>query len=87
MTLTPKLPQRLIIDWFFLVLNFHAELQHAPPVPARAARYHSVGGPEVIDIETMLAGDLERPEYSLEELSPGTVVRIQLPDPFTMEYP
>lgn len=39
------------------------------------------------DIETIMAGDPERPEYSLEELSPGAVVRIPLPDPFTMEYP
>ena len=39
------------------------------------------------NLEAMLAGDPERPEYSLEALSPGEVVRIPLPDPFTMEYP
>ena len=39
------------------------------------------------DLEAILAGDPERPEYSLEEMSPGGVARIQLPDPFTMEYP
>ena len=39
------------------------------------------------NIEATLAGDLERPEYSLEEMRPGEVVRIPLPDPFTMEYP
>ena len=39
------------------------------------------------DIETILAGDPERPEFSLEAMSPGAVVRIPLPDPFTMEYP
>ena len=39
------------------------------------------------NIEPMLAGDPERPEYSLDELSPGAAVRIPLPDPFTMEYP
>ena len=39
------------------------------------------------NIEATLAGDPERPEYSLEEMRPGEVVRIPLPDPFTMEYP
>ncbi len=39
------------------------------------------------NLEATLAGDLERPEYSLEEMRPGEVVRIPLPDPFTMEYP
>ena len=39
------------------------------------------------NVEAMLAGDPERPEYSLEGLSPGAVVWIPLPDPFTMEYP
>ena len=39
------------------------------------------------DLETILAGDPERPEFSLEAMSPGAVVRISLPDPFTMEYP
>ena len=39
------------------------------------------------NIEATLAGDPERPEYSLEEMRPGEVVRIPLPDPFTMKYP
>ena len=39
------------------------------------------------NLEAMLAGDSERPEFSLEEMRPGDVVRIPLPDPFTMEYP
>ena len=39
------------------------------------------------NLEAILAADPERPEYSLEELSLGEVVRIPLPDPFTMEYP
>ena len=39
------------------------------------------------NLEASMAGDPERPEYSLEEMSPGEVVRIPLPDPFTMEYP
>ena len=39
------------------------------------------------NLEASLAGDPERPEFSLEALSRGEVVRIPLPDPFTMEYP
>ena len=39
------------------------------------------------NLEAILAGEPERPEYSLEAMSPGDVVRIPLPDPFTMEYP
>jgi zinc protease len=39
------------------------------------------------NLEAILAGDPEHPEFSLEGLSPGEVVRIPLPDPFTMEYP
>jgi predicted Zn-dependent peptidase len=39
------------------------------------------------NLEAILAGDAERPEFSLEALSPGEAVRIPLPDPFTMEYP
>ena len=39
------------------------------------------------NLEAILAGDPEQPEYSLEAMSPGEVVRIPLPDPFTMEYP
>ena len=39
------------------------------------------------NLEATLAGDPERPEFSLEEMRSGEVVRIPLPDPFTMEYP
>ncbi|HJN46029.1 MAG: peptidase M16 [Acidobacteria bacterium] len=39
------------------------------------------------NLEAILAGDPERPEYMLEDMSRGEVVRIPLPDPFTMEYP
>ena len=39
------------------------------------------------DIETILAGDPERPEFELEAMSPGVTLRIPLPDPVTMEYP
>ena len=39
------------------------------------------------DLETILAGAPERPEFSLEAMSPGAVVRISLPDTFTIEYP
>ena len=39
------------------------------------------------DIETILAGDPERPEFDIEAMSPGVTVRIPLPDPVTMEYP
>ena len=39
------------------------------------------------DLETILAGDPDHSEYSLEAMSPGDVVRIPLPDPFTLEYP
>ena len=39
------------------------------------------------NLEAILAGDPERPEFALEALSSGETVRIPLPDPFTMEYP
>ena len=39
------------------------------------------------NLEAILVGDPERPEYSLAEMSPGEVIRIPLPDPFTMVYP
>ena len=39
------------------------------------------------NLEAILAGDPERPEFSLEALRPGEALRIPLPDPFTMEYP
>ena len=39
------------------------------------------------NLDAILAGDPERPEFSLETLRPGGAVRIPLPDPFTMEYP
>ena len=40
------------------------------------------------NVEDMLRGDPDNPEYVLEHLSPsGLVVRIPLPDPMTMVYP
>ena len=39
------------------------------------------------NVDAILAGDPEQPEFSPESLSPGDVTRIPLPDPFTMEYP
>ena len=39
------------------------------------------------NLEAILAGDPDRPEFSLDALRPGEAVRIPLPDPFTMEYP
>ena len=40
------------------------------------------------NVDDMLAGDPDNPEYSLEALSPnGRVERIPLPDPMTMQYP
>ena len=39
------------------------------------------------NLEAILAGDPDRPEFSLEALRPGEALRIPLPDPFTMEYP
>ena len=39
------------------------------------------------NLDAILAGDPERPEYSLEAMTPGELVRIPLPDPFTLEYP
>ena len=39
------------------------------------------------DLEAILAGDPDRPEFSLDSLRAGEPVRIPLPDPFTMEYP
>jgi len=39
------------------------------------------------NLQSILAGDPEHPEFSLEALSPGEVVRIPLPNPLTMEYP
>ncbi|MEE2792935.1 MAG: pitrilysin family protein [Acidobacteriota bacterium] len=39
------------------------------------------------NLDAILAGDPERPEFALEVMSPGDVVRIPLPDPVTMEYP
>jgi predicted Zn-dependent peptidase len=40
------------------------------------------------NVDDMLQGDPDNPEYVLEHLSPsGLVVRIPLPDPMTMEYP
>ncbi|MEE2638604.1 MAG: pitrilysin family protein, partial [Acidobacteriota bacterium] len=39
------------------------------------------------NLDAIVAGDPERPEFVLEALSPGAVERIPLPDPLTMEYP
>ena len=39
------------------------------------------------NLDDILKGDPDNPEYSLEGLSPGEVTRIPLPDPMTMEYP
>ena len=39
------------------------------------------------NLDDILKGDPDNPEYSLEGLSPGEVTRIALPDPMTMEYP
>ena len=39
------------------------------------------------NLEAILTGDPERPEFSIEEVSPGGVVRVPLPDPLTMAYP
>ena len=39
------------------------------------------------NLDDILKGDPDNPEYSLEGLSPGQVKRIALPDPMTMEYP
>ena len=39
------------------------------------------------DIATIEQGDSDNPEFSLDRLSNGSITRIPLPDPFTMEYP
>lgn len=40
------------------------------------------------NVEAMLAGDAEHPDFSLEALAPaGKVQHIGLPDPLTMQYP
>jgi zinc protease len=39
------------------------------------------------DVGTMLKGDPDRPQYSLEKLAPGAITRIPLPDPMTLVYP
>ena len=39
------------------------------------------------DISTIEEGDSDHPEFSLDRLTNGSIARIQLPDPFTMEYP
>ena len=40
------------------------------------------------NVDDMLAGDSEHPDFSLTALAPGgNVTRIPLPDPMTMEYP
>jgi zinc protease len=39
------------------------------------------------DVGTILKGDPDRPQYSLEKLARGTITRIPLPDPMTLVYP
>ena len=40
------------------------------------------------DVDTMLKGNPDRPQFSIAKLAgPGGVKRIPLPDPFTMVYP
>lgn len=40
------------------------------------------------NVEDILKGDPDHPEYSLEKLAPkGVIERIPLPDPMTLEYP
>ena len=39
------------------------------------------------NIDDILTGDPDNPEYSMEALTSGPVTRIPLPDPLTMEYP
>ncbi len=40
------------------------------------------------DVEAMLAGNPDKPQYQFEKLAPdGKIVRIPLPDPLTMVYP
>ena len=39
------------------------------------------------NIDGILTGDPDNPEYSMEALTSGPVTRIPLPDPLTMEYP
>ena len=39
------------------------------------------------NIGDILTGDPDNPEYSMEALTSGSVTRIPLPDPLTMEYP
>ena len=40
------------------------------------------------DVDAMLAGNPDKPEYSFEKLAgEGGITRIPLPDPLTMEYP
>ena len=39
------------------------------------------------NLAAVTAGDPENPEYSLDGLVDGGIIRIPLPDPFTMEYP
>ena len=55
-----------------------------------AQRYLDPDGLAILvvgNLEAILGGDPENPAYSLEQMSTGGVVRIPLPDPFTMVYP
>ena len=39
------------------------------------------------NLDAVEEGDPDNPEYALEDLAGEPLVRIPLPDPFTMEYP
>ena len=39
------------------------------------------------NVGDILKGDPDKPEYSFQKISKGTIVRIPLPDPLTMKYP
>lgn len=39
------------------------------------------------NVDHVLAGDPDRPEYSFQKIGNGKIVRIPLPDPLTMVYP
>jgi len=39
------------------------------------------------DLEAIRTGDPDHPDFALEEVAGASMVRIPLPDPFTMEYP
>lgn len=39
------------------------------------------------NVDEMLKGDPDRPDFSLEKLAQGKITRIPLPDPLTLQYP